>query len=136
MTDNPNRKVERSNAGEAIGYGRPPRKHLFKIGNTASRGRKKGSKNKSLVIQKILFEPIKVKEGDKVKKMSLLEAIIRQTCHKALKGDHKAGLTVIGLAQKQGLMTPQQSEALEDGMSDGDKAILADFKKRMNKPGI
>lgn len=136
MTDNPSRQAERSNAGEAIGYKRPPQKHRFKVGNTASRGRKNGSKNKALVIQTILFEPIKVKEGDKVKKMSLLEAIIRQTCHKALKGDHKAGLTVIGLAQKQGLMTPQQSEALEDSMSEVDKAILADFKKRMNKPGI
>jgi len=111
-----------SDANYAVGYGRPPRKHQFKVGNTASRrGRKRGSRNRTLVIREILFEPIKVREGEDVKKMRLLEAIVRQTCNKALKGDHKAALMIIGLAQKEGLLTPEQNEVLEENMSEADE---------------
>lgn len=137
MTTTTKQKSKNSaDAGYAVGYGRPPREHQFQDGNTASRGRKTGSRDKKLVIQHILFEPIKVKEGEKVKKMPALEAIIRQTCNKALKGDHKAALTIIGMAQKEGLITPQQNEDLEENMSGADKEILADFKRRMNKPEL
>jgi hypothetical protein len=122
-----------SDANYAVGYGRPPRQHQFKVGNTASRrGRKRGSRNRTLVIREILFEPIKVREGEDVKKMPLLEAIVRQTCNLALKGDHKAALMIIGLAQKEGLLTPELNEVLEENMSEADKAILADYKKRLN----
>src|SRR5688572_22426014 len=94
-----------SNASYVVGYGRPPRQHQFKVGNTASRrGRKRGSRNRTLVIKEILFEPIKVREGEEIKRMSLIEAIVRQSCNKALKGDHKAALMIIGLAQKEGLL--------------------------------
>ena len=125
------------NGGYAVGYRRPPREHQFKAANNANPlGRKKGSRNRTLVIRQILFEPITVKEGDQVKKMPLLEAIVRQTCNKALKGDHKAALTIMGLAQKEGLLTPEQTEAIEEGMSEADKAILEDFKRRLNNPEI
>ena len=125
------------NGGYTVGYRRPPREHQFKAANNANPlGRKKGSRNRTLVIRQILFEPIMVREGEQVKKMSVLEAIIRQTCNKALKGDHKSALTIIGLAQKEGLLTPEQTEAVEEGMSEADKAILEDFKSRMNNPEI
>lgn len=127
------------NSGEQykVGYGHPPKEHKFKPGNNANpRGRKKGSKNRKLVIRDILFEPITVREGDEPKKMSALEAIVRQTRNKALKGDHKATLTIIGLAQKEGLLTPEQNDAIEENLSENDKAILEDYKKRMSDPDI
>jgi hypothetical protein len=133
MPDHPKKEPENDSNGYTVGYGHPPQEHQFKPGNNANpRGRKKGSKNRTLVIRQIFFEPITVREGDEVKRMPVLEAIVRQTCNKALKGDYKAALTIIGLAQKEGLLTPEQNEAIEENMSDADKAILADYKKRMS----
>lgn len=137
MNGKTNQKARSSpNGASSVGYARPPRQHQFKVGNKASRGRKAGSKNKALVIQQVLLEPVKVKEGEKVRKMPKLEAILRQTCNKALQGDYKAALTVIGLAQKEGLITAKQNDILEGNMSEDDKAILADFKKRLNDPEV
>ena len=137
MSDLNGQKSEKGPNGYAVGYGRPPREHQFKMGNNANpRGRKKGSRNRTLVIQEILFDPVSVREGDEVKKMPVLEAIVRQTCHKALKGDHKSALTIIGLAHKKGLLTPEQNETIEENMSEADKAILADYKKRMSDPEL
>ena len=117
------------------GYCRPPKDHQFEPGNRANpRGRKKGSRNRKLVIQEVLFEPVAVRVGEEVKKMPALEAILKTTVNRALKGDHKAALTIIGLAQKEGLLTPEQNDAVEESLSDNDKAILADFKRRMGKP--
>ena len=115
-----------------IGYRKPPKEHRFKPGNKANpRGRTKGSKSKTLTIRQVLFEPIQVREGEQVKRMSALEAVIRKVRNKALSGDSKASLTIIGLAQKEGLLTPEQNEVIEESLSDVDKAILADFQKRV-----
>ena len=120
-----------------IGRGKPPKAYQFQPGNNANpRGRKKGSRNRKLVIEETLFEPITVREGEKVRKMSVLEAIIKKTAHRALAGDHKAALTIIGLAHKEGLLTPEQHEMVEENLSESDKAILTDYARRLGNPGI
>jgi len=118
-----------------VGYCKPPAAHQFKFGNKANpKGRKKGSRNRKLVIEQVLFEPITVREGGIVKKMSVLEAIIKKTATKALTGDNKAALTIIGIAQREGLLTPEQEEAVEENLTESEKAILADFKNRLGVP--
>jgi hypothetical protein len=63
-----------------VGYGRPPIEHRFKPGNHANpKGRKKKTRNRKVVISEILLEPITVKEGGEVKKMSMLEAVLKKT---------------------------------------------------------
>ena len=120
-----------------VGYGKPPKEFQFKPGNNANRrGRKKGSRNRKAVMEEVLFEPISVREGDKVKKISVLEAIIKKMANKALMGDNKAALTIVGLAQKEGLLTPAQEEMVEENLSDTDKAILADFARRHGAPEV
>ena len=117
-----------------VGYGRPPVAHRFKPGNNANpKGRKKKTRNRKVVISDILLEPITVKEGGEVKQMSQLEAVLKKTMSKALAGDHKAGLTIIGLAQRQSLLTPEQEETI-DNLSDRDRAIMEDAMKRFAPP--
>jgi hypothetical protein len=51
-----------------VGYGRPPAAHRFKHGNKANpKGRKKGSRNRKIVIQEVLFEPVTVREGGEIR---------------------------------------------------------------------
>jgi uncharacterized protein DUF5681 len=132
----PERQPMNKPEGEyAVGYRKPPKEHQFQPGNNANpKGRKKGSRNGKLVIQEILFEPIPVREGNKVRKMSILEAIIKKTANKALTGDNKAALTIIGIAQKEGLLTPDENEAIDESLSETDKAILENLKRRLNQP--
>jgi hypothetical protein len=114
-----------------VGYGRPPKEHRFKPGNNANpNGRKKKTQNRKVVVRDILLEPIAVKEGGEVKQMSKLEAVLKKTMSKALSGDHKAALTIIGIPQRDGILTPELEETV-DNLSDNDVAIMEDAMKRL-----
>jgi len=113
-----------------VGYGRPPVEHRFKQGNNANpKGRKKKTRNRKVVISELLFEPINVREGGEVKQMPVLEAVLKKLLSKALAGDNKAALTIIGIAQREGVLAPEQEEAV-DNVSDGDMAIMQDAMER------
>jgi hypothetical protein len=123
--------AERHKENYQVGYGRPPVEHRFKPGNDANpKGRKKKTQNRKVVVRDLLLEPITVKEGGEVKQMSMLEAVLKKTMSKALAGDHKAALTIIGIAQREGILTPEQEETI-DSLSDSDRAIMEDALKRL-----
>ena len=68
-----------------VGYGKPPAAHRFKHGNKANpKGRKKGSRNRKVVIRDVLFEAVTVREGGEFKQMSALEAVLKKMLSKAL----------------------------------------------------
>jgi hypothetical protein len=113
-----------------IGYGRPPVQHRFKPGNNANpKGRKKKTRNRTVMIRELLFEPVTVREGGVVKEIPALEAVIKKTLSQALGGDHKAALTIIGMAQREGVLTPEQEEDV-DNLPESDMAIMEDAIKR------
>ena len=49
---------------------------------------------------------------------------------KALAGDNKAALTIIGIAQKEGILTPEQEQVVEN-LSESDLAIMEDVRRRL-----
>jgi hypothetical protein len=115
-----------------IGYRRPPVEHRFKPGNNANpKGRKKKTRNRKVVIRELLFEPVTVREGGVVKEIPALEAVIKKTLSQALGGDHKAALTIIGIAQREGVLMPEQEEDVGT-LSENDMAIMQDAAKRFN----
>jgi hypothetical protein len=137
MTDTPDHssandsETKPSPALYSVGYGKPPVEHRFKPGNKANpRGRGKGARNRKVVIREVLCEPVTVREGAETRQMPLLEAVIKKMASKALTGDNKAAATLIGIAHKEGLLTSDQGQMVED-LSDSDQAIIADFKRRM-----
>jgi Family of unknown function (DUF5681) len=114
-----------------VGYCRPPAVHRFKHGNNANpKGRKKGSRNREVVIREVLLEAVTVREGDTVRQMPALEAVLKKTLAKALAGDSKAALTIIGIAQKEGILTTEQQQVVDD-LAESDLAILEDVKRRL-----
>jgi hypothetical protein len=116
-----------------VGYGRPPVEYQFKPGNRANpKGRGKKNRNRKIVISEVLFEPVKVNEGGVEKQMPALEVVLKRLLSLALKGDLKAALTVLGIAQREGLLTPEQEEAV-DALPDNDRAILLDGMQRLNR---
>jgi hypothetical protein len=116
-----------------VGYCKPPTAHRFKHGNKANpKGRKKGSRNRKIEIHGVLLEPVTVRENGETRQMSALEAVLKQTLSKALAGDHKASLTIIGIAQKEGILTPDRELPI-DNLSETDLAIMEDAKRRWSQ---
>jgi Family of unknown function (DUF5681) len=114
-----------------VGYSKPPIEHRFKPGNNANpKGRKKGSRSRKFIIADVLLEPISVREGNEVKSMSKLEAVLKKTLSQALSGDKKAALTIIAMAQKEGFLTPEEEEAV-DNLSETDLDIMDDARRRL-----
>ena len=114
-----------------VGYRRPPVEHQFKPGNNANpKGRRKGSRNRKVVVQEVLLEPIAVREGGEVKEMTKLEALLKKTMADALAGDRKAAAIIFALAQKEGLLTPEQVEAVE-GLAEDDASIIEAYNRRI-----
>jgi Family of unknown function (DUF5681) len=127
--DRPAKK--RPKADYDVGYCKPPAAHRFKHGNNANpKGRKKGSHNRKVVIRDVLFEAVTVREGGEIRQMSALEAVIKKMLSKALAGDNKAALTIIGIAQKEGILTPEQEQVVEN-LSESDLAIMEDVRRRL-----
>ena len=124
--------VEHQRVDYQVGYGRPPVEHRFKTGNRANpKGRGKKTRNRKVVVREVLLELIKVNEGGVEKQMPALQVVLKRLLSQALKGDLKAAITVIGMAQREGLLTPEEEEAV-DALSDNDMAIVQDAMQRLN----
>jgi hypothetical protein len=91
-----------------VGFCKPPRANQFKPANNANpMGRPKGMRNRKVVVKALLL-----------------------AINDALKGDHKSRLMAIAMAREDGLLTPEQVEAIEENMSEHDKKIMENFKTR------
>jgi Family of unknown function (DUF5681) len=113
-----------------VGYAKPPAEHHFKPGNNANpKGRRKGTKNRSVVIQDVLLQQITVRVGGETKQMSKLEALFEKTLSEALAGDKKSAALIFSIAQKEGLLTPEQEEAAES-FSETDAAVLEAYHQQ------
>ena len=80
-----------SPATYSVGYGKPPKEHRFKPGQSGnSKGRPKGKKNTYTVLREILDRKVEMRTGGMVRKVSLREAMLMRFAEAALKGDTKA----------------------------------------------
>jgi hypothetical protein len=83
--------------GEKIGYGKPPRGHQFKPGQSGNpKGRPKGVKNESTMLHDLLFKKIDVREAGRLRKITVLEAILRRIAEESLKGNTKSAAFLLG----------------------------------------
>jgi Family of unknown function (DUF5681) len=80
-----------SSAKYRVGYGKPPREHRFKAGQSGNRkGRPKGAKTTATLLRELLDRKIEVRTGGMVRKISLREAMLTRFAEAALKGDTKS----------------------------------------------
>ena len=88
-----------------VGYKRPPLAKRFKKGQSGnSKGRPKGSKNLGTMLWDSLHRTVEVREGERLRSMSKIQAAFEVTITKALKGDHRAFAKVIEVAAKLGVV--------------------------------
>jgi hypothetical protein len=80
-----------SGARYDTGYGKPPRQHQFRPGQSGNRkGRPKGVKNTVTLLREILDRKVEARTGSTVRKISVREAMLTRFAESALKGDTKS----------------------------------------------
>jgi hypothetical protein len=81
-----------------VGYGRPPERTQFKKGQSGHpRGRPKGTKNLKTDLMEELSEKIVAREGDRTVRISKQRAVVKSLVAKTVKGDSRAGTTLLSL---------------------------------------
>ena len=126
----PKQKIKRlrlptRDENDSVGYGRPPRAHQFKPGQSGNpQGRPKGRKNEATMLDELLFQRIPVRQGGRDLRMTVIEAIFRRLAEDSLKGNIKAAGFLFNRLSAISSDQPQQTELMED-----DQAVLEAYLK-------
>jgi hypothetical protein len=114
-----------------IGYGRPPARTRFKPGQSGNpSGRPAGRPNPKTTVARVINEKVSVREGQKTRNMTKLEAMVQAHALKAIKGDARSASIVIGLVARMGLLGEPEDETLA-ALPQEDAAIVDDFLRRI-----
>jgi hypothetical protein len=93
----------------AVGYRRPPAKSRFKAGKSGNpNGRPKGARSADSLLKELLNEKVKIREGDKIRSITRLEAMFRSVLVQAMKGNSKAMNSLLSMYREvQGNEPPE-----------------------------
>jgi hypothetical protein len=120
------RLVKRSKDNEA-GYGKSPRQHQFKPGQSGNpKGRPKGAKNESTILREIFERKIDNRSGSRVQKITILEGILLRITDDSLKGNTKSAAFLLN---RYAAMV--SGELQRHDISDDDREVLEAFAQRL-----
>ena len=103
-----------------VGYGKPPRRHQFKPGQSGNpKGRKKGVKNEITILQELLQHKVSLNERGKTRKIILVEAILRKVAEDCLRGNIKS----VGFLLNR-YYAAAAGDAAQADLGEDDKAVL------------
>ena len=116
-----------------VGYGKPPEATRFKKGVSGNpKGRPRGSLNVATVFMKTLREKVVVNEHGQRRRVTKLEAAMKQLINKAASGDQRSMRLLVELARdaeaKQSVPGAQ-----EPVLSAVDQEIIDDILKRFSE---
>lgn len=126
---NSTRRVRiRLRTDEDVGYGRPPRAHQFKPGQSGNpKGRKKGVKNEITILQELLQHKVSLNERGKTRKIILLEAVLRRVAEDCLKGNIKS----VGFLLNRYHTLSSGGDTAPGDTSEDDKAVLEAYLREI-----
>src|SRR6266404_2538824 len=91
-----------STASYDVGYGKPPKANQFRKGQRKRGGKKRGEENITSAFKRIVSKRVKINDGEKVRTITLAEAVILKNIHAALQKNPLAMSNIFGLAEQAG----------------------------------
>lgn len=134
--------TEASEQAYKVGPGRPPKEHQFKPGQS---GNPKGAKRKpksmapdlKAALEKALNNPIKLKQGEKERTVTMAAAGIEQLVAQYVKGDRHARRDLLALAERLGVdLVAGHQQVIEDALATDHAAILSAYVQRQTNKAI
>jgi Family of unknown function (DUF5681) len=119
-----------------VGYGKPPRAHQFKPGQSGNpTGRTRGAKNEETILRELLQHKVGINERGKIRKITVLEAVFRRVAEDCLKGNLKS---LAFLLNRYNAIP--RGDPTQDGIGQDDKAVLEaylrEFKPAKDDGGV
>jgi Family of unknown function (DUF5681) len=115
----------------SVGYGRPPAHTRFRPGQSGNpKGRRKGQRNVHTVLEETLNQRITIREGDRSRSVTKLDAVILTMVSGALKGDAKSQALLITTMRSVDMIGGAPEAADAQPITANDDAVLADFLRR------
>ena len=110
---------------------RPPVRGRFKPGQSGNpKGRPKGQRNVRTVLNDALNQRIKIREGDRSRSVTKLDAVIMTMVNAALKGDAKAQASLITMMRSLGMTGEPPAVSNHASFTADDEGLIADFLRR------
>jgi hypothetical protein len=120
-----------SDADYDVGYGRPPQHSRFKPGESGNpKGRASQSRNMKTILAKVLDEPVQMKVGGQLKRVSTMEAAVRVVVTRVFKGDPKGVAAFFVLLKQSGYGTEQAENSPELLVGVDHEEVLREFLGR------
>lgn len=110
-----------SNSNHRVGYGRPPKEHQFRPGQSGNpSGRPKGARSFDTDLRDELGEVISISDGNKTIEVTKQRAIIKTLLRMAISGDPRAIATIVGSCAR----VPGDDDGDADVEAPEDRAIF------------
>jgi hypothetical protein len=125
------RDLEHAAESEHVGYGRPPVGTRFRAGQSGNpRGRPKGARNLSTVVAAALSERVAVNENGRRRRITKLEAAVKQLVNRAAPGEARATQLLLALVQANEARPAQQDA---NRLGDADAIVMAELTRRLGE---
>jgi Family of unknown function (DUF5681) len=113
-----------------IGNRRPPRAGRFRPGQSGNpRGRPRNARGVGALVQRALNERVEAKENGRRRRITLLEAVVKQLVNRAANGDQRATQFVFSLLHAdQGRPPPRAAHEIDEG----DALVVAELVRRFS----
>ncbi len=116
---------------ETIGYGRPPHATRFRKGVSGNpKGRPKGTRNLTTVIHAALSERVTVTENGRRRRISKLEAAVKQLVNRAAVGEARATQLLLSVIQSS---ETQSTPAPISDFEDSDRDVVRELMRRLGR---
>ena len=131
MTDRKNRRTKSKSSEYEVGYGRPPTHSRFKAGQSGNpKGRARESRSLQSILKQVLGEQMEIREGDRLRRMPRLEALVRSTILRAFKGDPKAVASLGFLMKQSGYGEESNEPTVQTLLGTDYQSVIDDFLER------
>ncbi len=116
-----------------IGYGKPPRASQFKPGESGNpRGRPRGSKNFSVLLEEELKQRVTINENGRRRRITKLAAIAKHMVNKSLSGDSRLLQALLNEIRAGEARADSAQSSIN--LDEGDREVIRQIQERLTNP--